>query len=162
MQSKLESLAEPDLKSIDCDCCWLSKETQGITHRFEGKRNVFISLDDAWSDCCSFRQGRNQDLHEHLKEHQALVQALNHCGAAIGSAGPHLASIIASVTAKWAAKNGSTPLSQEDLRFLATAAAKTKVVAVGFLKRFDTKRHGGPWTDLENSFSRGDDNCRNI
>jgi hypothetical protein len=155
MQSKLESIADYDLKSVDCDCCWLLKETQGITHCFEGKRNVFISLDNAWSDCYSFRQGRNKDPHEHLKEQQALVQVLDRHGAAIGSAGPHVASVIASVTADWAAKNDSTPLLQEDLSALATAAAKTKVIAVGFLKRSDTKRHGGLWTDLENSFSRG-------
>ncbi len=46
-QLKLESLDEYEARSTDCDCVWLLKEIQGITHRFEGTRNVFISLDDA-------------------------------------------------------------------------------------------------------------------
>jgi hypothetical protein len=50
MQSKLESLDDFDSKSTECDCVWLLKEIQGITHRFEGTRNIFISLDDAWSN----------------------------------------------------------------------------------------------------------------
>jgi hypothetical protein len=49
MQSKLESLDDFDTKSDACNCVWLLQEIQGITHRFEGTRNVFISLDDAWS-----------------------------------------------------------------------------------------------------------------
>jgi hypothetical protein len=50
MQSKLESLDNYEAKSDACDCSWILKEIQGITHRFEGTRNVFISLDDAWSN----------------------------------------------------------------------------------------------------------------
>jgi hypothetical protein len=44
MQSKLESLDNFDTKNKTCDCVWLLKEIQGVTHRFEGTRNVFISL----------------------------------------------------------------------------------------------------------------------
>jgi hypothetical protein len=50
MQSKLESLDDYETKSNTCDCSWLLKEIQGITHWFKGTRNVFISLDDAWSN----------------------------------------------------------------------------------------------------------------
>jgi hypothetical protein len=49
MQSKLESLEHYATKSTECNCIWLLKEIQGITHHFEGTRNVFISLDDAWT-----------------------------------------------------------------------------------------------------------------
>jgi hypothetical protein len=50
MQSKLKSLDNFETKRDACDCSWILKEIQGITHRFEGTRNVFISLDDAWSN----------------------------------------------------------------------------------------------------------------
>jgi hypothetical protein len=60
MQSKLESLEDYNTKSIACDCVWLLQEIQGITHRFEGTRNVFISLDDAWSSYYAYRQGHNK------------------------------------------------------------------------------------------------------
>jgi hypothetical protein len=59
MQSKLKSLDHYDTKSIKCDCVWLLQEIEGITHRFEGTRNVFISLDDAWESYYAYRQGHN-------------------------------------------------------------------------------------------------------
>jgi hypothetical protein len=70
MQSKLESLENYEEKSGKCDCIWLIQEIQGIIHRFEGTRNVFISLDDAWSDYYAFRQGQHQTLHKYLKDFQ--------------------------------------------------------------------------------------------
>jgi hypothetical protein len=57
MQSKIESLDHYDTKSTACDCVWLLHEIQGITHRFEGTINVFISLDGAWSSYYAYRQG---------------------------------------------------------------------------------------------------------
>ncbi len=60
MQSKLESLDAYSTKSTACDCIWILKEIQGITHKFEGTRNVFISLDDAWSGYYNCRQGAQQ------------------------------------------------------------------------------------------------------
>ena len=47
MQSKLESLDDFQTESNACNCTWLLKEIQGISHHFEGTRNVSISLDDA-------------------------------------------------------------------------------------------------------------------
>jgi hypothetical protein len=41
MQSKVESLDAFESKNSTCDCIWLLREIQGITHRFEGTRNVF-------------------------------------------------------------------------------------------------------------------------
>jgi len=93
MQSKIESLEGYKKKNVECDCIWLLKEIQGITHRFEETRNVFISLDDAWSAYYSCRQGKDQTLHDYLKVFQGLVQELEHCGAAIGAEGPYQDSV---------------------------------------------------------------------
>ncbi len=54
MLSKLESLDEFASKSQECDCIWFLKEIQGITHRFEEMRSVFISVDDAWKNTTTF------------------------------------------------------------------------------------------------------------
>lgn len=97
MQSKLESLEDFDTRNKTCDCIWLLKEIQGIAHRFEGARNVFISLDDAWTDFYNFKQGQHQLLCDHLKDFQALVQVLEHCGAEFGADGPNTASALAEV-----------------------------------------------------------------
>jgi hypothetical protein len=88
MQSKLESLDSFSDKSEACDCIWLLKEIQGITHKFEGTRNVFISLHDAWSNYYSYKQQSDQSLHAYLKDFQSLVQVLEHYGAAFGAEEP--------------------------------------------------------------------------
>jgi hypothetical protein len=52
MQSKLESLENYEARSDKCDCIWLIH--QGIAHRLEGMRNVFISLVSVWNDFLRF------------------------------------------------------------------------------------------------------------
>lgn len=44
MQSKLQSLDGYNEKKTECDCSWILKEIKGITHRFEGTRYVFLSI----------------------------------------------------------------------------------------------------------------------
>jgi hypothetical protein len=149
MQSKIESLDDFDAKSIACDCVWLLKEIQGITHQFEGTRNVFISLHDAWSNYYSYRQATDQTLHEYLKDFQALVQVLEHYGAALGAEGPYQDSVKKQVMAD--TPNLSTAEYQQ--RFV--AVAKKKSVAIAFLKGADRKRYGGLWSELENNYTRG-------
>jgi hypothetical protein len=152
MQSKLESLDAYSVESAKCACVWLLKEIQGITHRFEGTRNVFISLDDAWCSYYGYHQGAHQTLHEYLKEYQSLVQVLEHYGAAIGSEGPYLEQVKDKVKAE-----SKTHMTDSDVKTKSLAAAKLQSIAMGFMKRADKRRYGGLWSDLENSFSRGQD-----
>jgi hypothetical protein len=149
MQSKVESLDALERKSTSCDCIWLLREIQGITHRFEGTRNLFISLDDAWSNYYGCRQGHKQTLHEYLKDFQGLVQVLEHYGAALGAEGPYQDSVKAQV------RKDNPGLTTDEYDRRAVAAAKKKSVAIGFLKRADRKRYGGLWSDLENQYTRG-------
>jgi hypothetical protein len=150
VQSKVESFDEFEAKSGDCDCVWLLKEIQGITHRFEGTRNVFISLDDAWSSYYSYRQGNKQTLHDYLKEYQGLVQVLEHYGSALGAEGPYQDAVKDDVMAE-------TGPTDEEYKKRTVIAAKKKSVAIGFLKRADRKRYGGLWSNLENLYTRGKD-----
>lgn len=152
MQSKLESLENYETKSTAGDCVWLLKEIQGITHRFEGTRNIFISLDDGWSDYYSFRQEQNQTLHDYLKNFQSRVQVLEHYGAVFGVSGPGIAPILDEASA--ALPKGST-VSMMVTK--AVSIAKKRSLAIRFLKKADRKRYGGLWSDLENQFSRGQD-----
>ena len=149
MQSKLESLDAFKTKSKICDCIWLMKEIQGITHRFEGTRNVFISLDDAWTQYYSQKQGAQTPLYEYLKDFQSSVQVLEHYGAVIGADGPNQDSVMAEVREK---VHG---LAEADYTTRAILAAKRKSIAISFLKRADRERFGGLWGDLENQYSRG-------
>jgi hypothetical protein len=91
MQSKLESLDEYAERSDECDCIWILRSIQGITHKFEGTRKSSSSSWDAWQRFYTYSQGQHQDLHDYLKEYTAIVQVLDHYGAGIGSAeGPYL------------------------------------------------------------------------
>jgi hypothetical protein len=137
MQSKLESLTDYDTKSSACDCLWLLHEIQGITHRFEGTRNVFISLDDAWTNYYAYLQGPNQSLHDYLRDWQSLVQVLEHYGAIIGADGPYRKSVRERVKAS--APSGATDV---ELYKLELTAAKLQSIAIAFLKRADKKRYG--------------------
>lgn len=152
MRSKLESLDDFGAKSDDCECIWLLKEIQGITHHFEGRHNGFISLDDAWSGYFSCRQGQQQTLHEYLKDFQSLVQVLEHYGAALGANGPYQDSVKAHVR-----REAPEGLTLEDYHKREVAAAKKKSLAISFLKGADRKRYGGLWSDLKNNFIRGHD-----
>jgi hypothetical protein len=143
MQFKLESLDDYEARSDACDCAWILKEIQGITHRFEGTHNVFISLDDAWSNYYAYRQGNRQTLHEFLKDYQGLVQVLKHYGVALGAEGPYQDVLKAKI------KKDKPRFTDAEYRGLTTLAAKQKAVAIGFLKRADCRQYGGLWSDLE-------------
>jgi hypothetical protein len=108
-------------------------------------------LDDGWSRYYGYRQGNKQTLHEYLKDFQALVQVLESYGAALGAEGPYQDSIMEQV------KDANPGLTPQEYVKGATFAAKRKSVAIAFLKRADRKRYGGLWSELENSFTRGND-----
>jgi hypothetical protein len=87
-----------------------------------------------------------------LKDYQSLVQVLEHYGAAIGAEGPYLESVKKSVKMK-----APDNITEEELRKRQVTAAKLQSVDIGFLKRADSRRYGGLWSELENNFSRGQD-----
>jgi hypothetical protein len=146
MQSKIESLEECSSKSIECDCIWLLKEIQGLTHRFEGSRNIFISLDDAWARYYTHHQTQHQSLHDYHKDYQSLVQVLEHYGASIGTEGPYLEYVKDKVK-----EASSVHLTDEDVRKRSIIAAKQQSIAMGFMKRADKRRYGALWSNLENT-----------
>jgi hypothetical protein len=153
MQSKLESLDDYTSKNQDCDCIWLLKEIQGITHRFEGTRDVFISIDDAWSNYYNFRQDGKQSLHEYLKDFQSLVQVLEHYGASIGTESPYVEAVKGRVTIENPGLDPNSPA----FRRKATTAARHRSIATAFLKRANQRLYGGLWSELENNYTRGQD-----
>jgi hypothetical protein len=152
MQSKIESLDAHKIKSEACDCVWLLQEIQGVTHKFEGTRNIFLSLDDAWSRYYTYHQSSNQTLHDYLKDFQAIVQVLEHYGGGIGTEKPLQDAVRAGVTNS--APKGTSPT---ELEAMVAPATKNKWMAMGFIKRADRKVYGGLCSELENNYTRGHD-----
>ena len=85
MKSKIESLDEYEERNETCDCAWLLTAIKGITHKFEGTRYVFLSLDDARTNFYSYKQKKSETLHEYLRHFSSLIEVLEHYGAKMGS-----------------------------------------------------------------------------
>ena len=86
MKSKIDSLDEYEKRNKNCDCTWLLTAIKGITHCFEGTRNVFLLLDDARTNFYSYKQKKLETLHEYLRHFSSLIELLEHCyGAKVGS-----------------------------------------------------------------------------
>ena len=139
MRAKVKSLPEYTEKENESDCVWLLKSIRGIMLRFEGQRYVFLSHSDALQNLCHFRQGIEMSLSTYLEEFQNLVDVYEHYGGSIG-ASPGLINAIKEGTDKEKTK-----------------AARNKTLALSFLKGADRRRFGSLWTDLENQFSRNND-----
>ena len=84
MQSKLQSLDGYNEKKLNCDCSWILKEIKGITHRFEGTRYVFLSINEVRTNFYSYKQKNNETLTQYLEHFKSLVKVLEHYGANIG------------------------------------------------------------------------------
>eukprot|EP00979_Chaetoceros_neogracilis_P007263 scaffold1521_cov271-Chaetoceros_neogracile.AAC.71 len=85
MQSKLQSLDEYAERKTACDCCsWIVKEIKGITHKFEGTRYVFLSINEAKTNFYTNKQKNTEILTEYLECFKALVEVLEYYKASIG------------------------------------------------------------------------------
>jgi hypothetical protein len=151
MRSKVESMDHYREKNLKCDCIWLLKAIQAITHRFEGKREFYMSIHAAYNNYYAYRQGGDRPLHEYLKDYQSLIQVLEHYGAKLGAEGPDIASITSKI------KEKEPKLPPEKLHQRALQAAKQRFVAVGFIRHSCRRRYGGLVNELENNFTRGVD-----
>eukprot|EP00979_Chaetoceros_neogracilis_P012386 scaffold3270_cov138-Chaetoceros_neogracile.AAC.1 len=84
MQSKLQSLDDYTEKKSACDCSWILKEIKGITHKFEGTRYVFLSINEAKTNFYNNKQKNTETLTEYLERFKALVEVLEHYKSSIG------------------------------------------------------------------------------
>ena len=140
MKAKIRSLPDFSTHDKNSDCVWILKEIKGIMLRFEGQRYIFLSLYDAHQHAYyHYRQGPDTSLSKYLEDFQGLIDVLEHYGGSIG----HDDGLVA-VT------QGGTPEKKKQ-------ASRNKAVALAFLRQADRKRFGALWADLENQFSRGND-----
>ncbi len=78
---------------------------------------------------------------------------LEHYGASIGNESPYLEAVKARVITE----NPSIDQNKEEYMKKVLAAARHRSIATAFLKRADQRRYGGLWSELENSYTRGQD-----
>jgi len=144
VRAKLKSLPDFQTKDRESDCVWLLKAIKGIMLCLEGQRFLFLSLDDAFAHYYAYRQGADTSLAMYLDEFKNLVDLLEHYGGSISSY-PALLAAIKRKTNKEKAKK-----------------ACDKALGLSFLKWANHCHFGkNLWTDLENQFSRGNNQYPN-
>ena len=84
MKAKLKSLPDYADMNDDSDCVALLKAIRGVMLRFEGQRNIFLSLDDAEYNLTTFKQLPEMSLATYKAEYENLVEVYEHYGGAIG------------------------------------------------------------------------------
>jgi len=142
MKAKLTSLDDFETKSHESDCVWILKEIKGITYRFEGQRYIYLSLDDARTSYYAYTRGAEDSISSYLEHFSSLVEVLQHYGGAI-SKDPGLLDATAAVS------------SDTDDATKRLKIARDRTLALAFLKRANRHCFGTLWADLENQFSRG-------
>ena len=159
MKAKIQSLPDYDIKgALNCDMSWLLKEIKGVTHCFEGNHNVYISLDDARVNFYTHKQDDNENIYNYLKNFQALVEVLEHYRAIIGEDGPFLMEVDKLMTETMPVDNDTNYAVKYRL-YSKKRAEVTKhcTITIAFLKRANRKYYGSLQSDLENQYSRGND-----
>jgi len=144
MKAKLTSLDDVETKSHESDCVWILKEIKGIKYRFEGQRYIYLSLENARTTCYAYTQGAEDSISSYLEHFCSPVEVLEHYGGVIGE-DPGFLNATAAVSAD--ADHATKRLK----------IARDRTLALAFLKRANPRRFGTLWADLENQFSRGND-----
>jgi Reverse transcriptase (RNA-dependent DNA polymerase) len=144
MKTKLQTHDDFTSKDLLADCAWLLKEIKAITFQFEGQRYLFLSLDDAHSDLCAYRQGATETLIAYHNTFKNKIDVLEHYGGNYGTDDGLIQAASTLATAP------SRPSALK--RF-----TRNRSVALAFLKRADPVRFGLLWIELENNYARGKD-----
>lgn len=149
MKAKLQTHDEFTTKDLDADCSWLLKEIKAVTFRFEGQRFIFLSLDDAHSSLCAYRQQADEPILTYLHNFKNKVDVLEHYGGSYG-VDPGLLKAAALLPGCPPAPTPGQPHSPAYMRF-----TRNRSLGIAFIKRADPKRFSQMLADLENNFSRG-------
>ena len=105
---------------------------------------IYLSLDDARTSYYAYAQGAKDSISSYLEHFRSLVEVLEHYGGAIGE-DPGLLDATAAVSS-------NTNDATKRLKI-----ARDRTLALAFLKRADRRRFGTLWAEVENQFSRGND-----
>jgi hypothetical protein len=84
MPNILQALDDYITKSAQNRCIWLLNEIKGVTHKFNTKQHVIVSLLDARVNYYNCHQSQNQSNAEYLALFTSNVQVLEYYKASVG------------------------------------------------------------------------------
>lgn len=150
MQTKLRSSDSFDRTSADSDSLALLMEIKGVAYKFESQKNIYLALDNAKSACYAYRQASNETNAMYMSKFRNAIDVIEHYGGNIGND-----TIL--VTEELKKIGESVGTAGNDKKKEAIKLARKKAHAMAFLKRADRARYALLIMDLENQFTRGND-----
>jgi hypothetical protein len=140
MRTKIRALDTFSSQNKDNNCIWLLNEIKGVTHQFDTKRNIFLSLHDARIAYYGCKQNQNQKNAEYLDLFRANIEVLEYYKATVGE----------------------SHIFVDDMNGTRTEVERRKIaryctIAIDFLKGADPRRYSILWSDLANQQTRGND-----
>jgi hypothetical protein len=139
LKDKLKSSTDYRTSQTTGDCVWLLKTIKAIMLKFDGQRDLSLSLSDAHLRLYLFRQGNDMTLTAHKTEFENRLDVIEHYGGAVGQ-DPALLSLVSASMADVAERAKSS---------------RNRYLRMLFLSKSDRRRYGTLWADLENQFVRG-------
>jgi hypothetical protein len=140
MRTKIGALSDFSTENRANNCVWLLGEIKGVTHQFDTKRNIFLSLLDARIAYFSCKQTQQQTDTEYLEVFRANVEVLEYYKANISES--HLL-----------VDNLGGTLTEVECKKIARGCT----IAMAFLRGADPRRYSALWSDLANQKTRGND-----
>lgn len=141
MKTKLKALDEYVIESKRDNCVWLLSQIKNTMHQFDIKQHVWSSLFFARTAYLQCKQGPEQSDYDYLEVFRANVEVLEY----------YKANISESIDL----------LEGDDYANMSTAekikAARERTLATAFLNNADPVRYGTLLADLNNQYSRGND-----
>jgi hypothetical protein len=140
MRTKIRALSQFTVENRLNNCIWLLGEIKGVTHQFDTKRNMYLSLLDARIAYFTCKQTQNQTNADYLEVFTSHVQVLEYYKANIGESYLLVDSA-----------NGTYNTVER------TQMARGLTIAMAFLRGADPRRYSTLWSDLANQQTRGND-----
>ena len=140
MRTKLRALDDFTARNQSNDCLWLLSEIKGVTHQFDTKRNIFLSLLDARIAYYTCSQGQGQSDADYLEVFRSNVEVLEYYKANVGESYTLIDD-----------KNGTLSVAEH------SKLARGKTIAMAFLKGADPRRYTHLWAGLANQQTHGND-----
>jgi capsular polysaccharide biosynthesis protein len=150
LQSKLKQQAQWNTISLEQDAIALVSLIKTITFKFEDQKFLPLALYQSKANVCNLRQN-NMSNHEHLQRFQNLVDVATSYDGQL-----HDQSIVDICTEKL--HPGKTYRSLSEAQKLAAQTASSELhLPTMFVDQSDRRRFGKLSEELENSFTKGND-----
>jgi hypothetical protein len=115
-------------------------EINGITHQFDTKQSIILSLIEARAAFINCKQGPTQSNAEYLAVFTANVQVLEHYKAVVGEGESYMTS-----------SNPLLKLTAKEREQM----TRDRTIGMAFLRNSDQRRFASLWSDLANQKARG-------